>query len=158
MKEDGTGRQQIRSDASGGLMSVSPDGGWVAVRSFAGSGEEVGGSPPVDAYPVRGGPRVRICQGCRSVKWSPDGRYLYFSFVGMGTFTDVGKTFALPIPPGKYVPDLPAAGVASVEEAASLPGVRVIDHGNVSPGRDLSVYAFTKITTQRNLYRVPITD
>nr|MDQ5871638.1 hypothetical protein [Acidobacteriota bacterium] len=158
MNEDGSGRQRIRPDASGPLMSMSPDGEWVAVRSLAASAEEVGESPPVDAYPVRGGPRVRICQGCRSVKWSPDGRYLYFSFGGMGTFTDVGKTFALPIPPGKYVPDLPAAGVASVEEAASLPGVRVIEHGNVSPGRDPSVYAFTKITAQRNLYRVPITD
>jgi len=155
MQEDGTGRQRI---LPGGLVSVSPDGKWVAGRSFKPSGEEVTGAFPFDAYPLTGGPRVRICQGCRYVRWSPDGRYLYFSFVGMGILTDIGKTFALPIPPGKYVPDLPAAGAASVEEALSLPGVRVIEHGNISPGRDPSVYAFTKITAQRNLYRVPITD
>jgi Tol biopolymer transport system component/tRNA A-37 threonylcarbamoyl transferase component Bud32 len=156
MKEDGTGRQRIRPDASGPLSSVSPDGEWIAVRSLAGSGEEVGG---VDAYPVRGGPPVRICRGCRTAKWSPDGRYLYFSYVAsMGPLTDVGTTFALPISPGKHLPDLPAAGVASVEEAASLPGVRAIEHGNISPGSDPSVYAYTKMTAQRNLYRVPITD
>lgn len=158
MKEDGTERQRIRPDASGPLMSVSPDGEWIAVRSLAAPGAEVGGMLPVDAYPVRGGPPVRICQGCRTAKWSPDGRYLYFSFVGMGIFTDVGTTFALPISPGKHLPDLPAAGVASVEEAASLPGARVIGHGNISPGRDPSVYAYTKISAQRNLYRVPIGD
>jgi hypothetical protein len=56
------------------------------------------------------------------------------------------------------LPDLPAAGVASVEEALSLKGVRVIEHGNISPGRDPSVYAYTKMTAQRNLYRVPIAD
>jgi serine/threonine protein kinase len=156
MKEDGTGRQRIRPDASGALPSVSPDGEWIAVGSLGAPGEEVGG---VNAYPVRGGPPVRICRGCRKVKWSPDGRHLYFSFVAsMGLFTDVGTTFALPISPGKYVPDLPVAGVASVEEALSLPGVRVIEHGNISPGRDPSVYAFTKITAQRNLYRIPIAD
>ena len=156
MKEDGTGRQRIRPDASGALASVSPDGEWIAVGSLAAPGEEMGG---VDAYPVRGGPPVRICRGCRKVRWSADGRHLYFSFVAtMGIFTDVGTTFVLPIPPGKHMPDLPAGGVASVEEAAALPGARAIEHGNVSPGRDPSVYAYTKMTAQRNLYRVPITD
>ncbi|HEU5251551.1 MAG TPA: hypothetical protein VFW15_16325, partial [Thermoanaerobaculia bacterium] len=158
MKGDGTGRQRIRPDASGPLGSVSPDGEWITARSLAASGEEGGGRLPVDAFPVRGGPPVRICRGCRTAKWSPDGRYLYLSFVGMGIFTEFGKTLALPIPPGKYVPDLPPAGVASVDEALSLPGVRVIEHGNISPGRDPSVYAFTKLTAQRNLYRIPITD
>jgi Tol biopolymer transport system component/tRNA A-37 threonylcarbamoyl transferase component Bud32 len=158
MNEDGTERRRIGLDAWGGLQSVSPDGEWVALRSFPASGEDVGGTSWVDAYPVRGGPPVRICQGCRKVKWPPDGRYLYLSFAGMGISTEYGKTVALPIPPGKYVPDLPAVGVASVEEAASLPGARVIAHGNISPGRDPSVYAYTKISAQRNLYRVPIGD
>lgn len=112
---------------------------------------------PYDAYPVRGGAPVRICVGCRNVKWSPDGRYLYFSFTGMGNSL-FGKTYGLPIPAGRHLPDLPPSGVKSEEEAAALPGVTVIDQGNISPGRDPSVYAFTKITAQRNLYRVPIAD
>jgi hypothetical protein len=41
---------------------------------------------------------------------------------------------------------------------ATLPGVQVIDHGNISPGVDPSIYAYTKMTAQRNLYRVPIAN
>ena len=159
MREDGSGLQQIRPDAGDvALASVSPDGEWIALRSFAPSGEEGGALLPYDAYPVRGGARLRICQGCRNVKWSPDGRYLYFSFVGMGNETSIGKTYALSIPSGRPLPDLPPSGVKSEEEAAALAGVTVIPHGNVSPGRDPSVYAFTKVTAQRNLYRIPIPD
>jgi Tol biopolymer transport system component/tRNA A-37 threonylcarbamoyl transferase component Bud32 len=159
MKEDGTERQRIRPDVREvGLSSVSPDGEWIAVRSFQPSGEEVAGALPYDAYPVRGGAPVRICQGCRFVKWSPDGRFLYFSFTGMGIVIESGKTFALPIPSGRPLPHLAASGVTSAEEAATLAGVRVIDHGYISPGRDPSVYAYTKMTAQRNLYRIPITD
>jgi len=159
MKEDGTDRQRIRPDVSEvGLASVSPDGEWIALRSLKPSGEEGGAMLPFDAYPVRGGAPVRICLGCRNVKWSPDGRYFYFSFVGMGNEIDIGKTFALSIPAGRLLPDLPASGVRSAKEAAALPGVTIIEHGNISPGRDPSVYAFTKVTAQRNLYRVPIAN
>jgi eukaryotic-like serine/threonine-protein kinase len=159
MREDGSGGQQIRPDSGDvALASVSPDGEWIVVRSFAPSGEQGGALLPLEAYSVRGGVRVRVCEGCRNVKWSPDGRHLYFSFVGMGNEAAIGKTYALPIPSGKPLPDLPASGVKSDEEAAALAGVTVIPHGNVSPGRDPSVYAFTKATAQRNLYRVPIPD
>jgi eukaryotic-like serine/threonine-protein kinase len=156
MKEDGTGRQRVVPDAVGALMSVSPDGEWISVRSTSLSGEETSGSLPVAAYPVRGGPPVKICEGCRNIKWSADGRFLYFSYVGMGLFTETGTTFALPIRPGMALPNLPSSGVRSKAEAAALPGVRVIEHGNISPGRDPSVYAFTKISAHRNLYRVPV--
>jgi hypothetical protein len=74
----------------------------------------------------------------------------------MAVWTETGKTFALPIRPGRALPDLPASGVRSKAEAAALPGVRVIERGNISPGRDPSVYAFTRISAHRNLYRVPV--
>jgi hypothetical protein len=119
---------------------------------------DVGTWGRTDAYPVQGGSPVHVCEGCRSVNWSPDGRHLYLSFVGTGISIDIGRTFALPIPPGRPLPDLPAVGITSAEEAAALPGVTIVPHGNISPGRDPSVYAFTKMTAQRNLYRVPITD
>jgi hypothetical protein len=92
------------------------------------------------------------------VRWSRDGRFIYFSFTGMGLRAEAGKTFALPIPPGKPLPALPSSGVKSAEEAASLPGAHVIDHGNIAPGNDPSVYAYAKVIEQRNLYRVPISD
>ncbi len=156
MKEDGSERQRVRPDAAGFLTSVSPDGDWIAVRSFAVSGEQASGSLPILAYPIRGGPPEKICDGCRAVNWAADGKFLYVSFSGMGSYRETGTTFALPIRPGKSLPDLPASGVGSKAEAAALPGVRVIEHGNISPGRDPSVYAFTRISAHRNLYRVPV--
>ncbi|HSD72975.1 MAG TPA: hypothetical protein VLE54_09290, partial [Thermoanaerobaculia bacterium] len=155
MKEDGTEVQRVRPDAGDVVLrSVSPDGGWVAL-SF---NIDVGTWGRTDAYPIQGGSPVRVCEGCRSVNWSPDGRHLYVSFVGTGFSTDTGRTFALPIPMGRALPNLPAGGINSAEEAAALPGVRIIPHGNISPGADPSTYAYTKMTAQRNLYRVPITD
>lgn len=157
MKEDGRGRQAVVPDALG-IQSVSPDGEWIAARSrrVSISVEDSGGRRLILAHSVRGGPAVKICEGCGRVKWSADGRSLYFSFVGMGVWTETGKTFALPIRPGKSLPDLPASGIRSETEAAALPGVRVIERGNISPGRDPSVYAFTMISAHRNLYRVPV--
>jgi hypothetical protein len=37
-----------------------------------------------------------------------------------------------------------------------VPGVQVIDAYDVAPGPLAEVYAFTRPTTQRNLYRVPV--
>ncbi len=155
MKEDGSKRQRVRPDVVGLLPSVSPDGEWIAVVPASLSGEETGGRSRIPAYPVRGGPPVKICEGCRRVKWSADGKFLYLFYIGMGPSPE-GKVFALPIRPGEPLPELPASGVRSEAEAAALPGVHVIERGNISPGRDPSVYAFARFSAHRNLYRVPV--
>lgn len=156
VRSDGAQPQLALPDVQGGAPNISPDGEWISLRSFAGSGEETGGYQSHLAYPLKGGPPKQICKGCRFVKWSPDGRFLYLSFTGMGTFRYGGKSFALPIPSGSSLPTLPAEGVRSEAEAAGLAGVRIIEHGDISPGPDPWVYAFTKMTAQRNLYRVPL--
>ncbi len=154
VKSDGGEPERVLPDVQGGLASVSPDGEWIVLRSFTTSGTEHFFS--FLAHPLRGGAPVRICEGCRFARWAPDGRFLYFSFTGMGTVPHGGKTYALPIPSGSSLPTLPADGVRSEAEGAGLPGVRIIDQGEISPGPEPSVYAFRRITAQRNLYRVPV--
>jgi hypothetical protein len=39
---------------------------------------------------------------------------------------------------------------------ARLPGARRTDILDVVPGQSPDVYAFTRINTQRNLYRIPV--
>ncbi|HSD72151.1 MAG TPA: hypothetical protein VLE54_05140, partial [Thermoanaerobaculia bacterium] len=159
MKEDGTGRQRLLPQfANTSLYSASPDGGWIAFLSLRAAEDDPNGRLPLEAHPVDGGSPVRICLGCRNAKWAPDGRFFYISYTSMGPMYELGRTYALPIPAGKPLPALPASGLKSEEEAAALPGVTFIPHGNISPGRDPSVYAFTNITAQRNLYRIPIAD
>ncbi|HLX84315.1 MAG TPA: hypothetical protein VKR59_10480 [Terriglobales bacterium] len=51
--------------------------------------------------------------------------------------------------------DLAAHGFEP-DELAAIPGVRVIDQPFITPSPDTSVYAFSKETVHRNLYRVPL--
>ena len=39
---------------------------------------------------------------------------------------------------------------------AALPGARLVADESVFPGPNPSVYAFMKVSTQRNIYRVPV--
>jgi len=81
--------------------------------------------------------------------WTPDGRFVYLKFAG--------STYAIPLQPGQLMPVVPASGFLSKDAVAALPGARLIsEQDNVFPGPNPSIYAFTKIATQRNIYRVPV--
>ena len=62
----------------------------------------------------------------------------------------------IPLAPGQVFPDIPPGGFQSEDELAQYPGVRVINAGDVALGPTPDVYAFSRETTQRNLYRIPI--
>jgi hypothetical protein len=64
---------------------------------------------------------------------------------------------AIPLRPGRALPDIPVGGLQSKTAVAALPGARLItNEEHAFPGPSPSVYAFMKVTTQRNIYRVPI--
>jgi len=65
-------------------------------------------------------------------------------------------TYAVPLPPGRAFPQIPAGGFQSEAEIAKLPGARRIDAYDVAAGPNLEVYAFARETVQRNLYRIPL--
>jgi hypothetical protein len=54
------------------------------------------------------------------------------------------------------LPSIPPSGFESQKEVAALPGAQLISEDSVFPGPDPSVYAFMKVSTQRNIYRVPV--
>jgi uncharacterized protein YjiK len=82
------------------------------------------------------------------LSWTPDGRFLYL--------ISAGSTYAIPLQPGQMLPPIPASGFPSKEAVAALPGARLISEERVWPGPNPSIYAFTKVATQRNIYRVPV--
>ena len=82
------------------------------------------------------------------LSWTPDGRFLYLKFAA--------STYAIPLQPGQMLPPIPASGFPSKEAVAALPGARLISEENVWPGPNPSVYALMKVSTQRNIYRVPV--
>jgi hypothetical protein len=49
-----------------------------------------------------------------------------------------------------------AKNFLSEGELAKFAGARVIPAGDVVPGPTADIYAFTRETVQRNLYRIPL--
>ena len=98
---------------------------------------------------VRGAPVPTVPAELAS--WSPDGGLIFISLPAAPMVSiQIGRTYVVPLAPGKMFPTLPAA------DLAKLPGVRVIDAFDAVPGPTPDVYAFSRATVQRNLYRIPI--
>lgn len=159
IKEDGTGLQKAIPDPIIFLQAVSPDGKWV-VAFAALPGEEAAAA--IMAYPAGGGPALQLCDRCQ-VQWAPDGKFLYLS---LQTWDANGteqrkenkphKTYALPLSDSNAFGRLAAHGFNSEAQLAAVPGVRVIDQAFLLPGPEPSVYAFSRETVHRNLYRIPV--
>ena len=113
---------------------------------------------PAMVYPVGGGSPTLLCRPCASgnnverigppgVSWSPDGLFLYLRIQE--------SIHAIPLRPGQMLPPIPISGFQSKEEVAALPGAQSIPEQGAFPGPNPSTYAFTRVATHRNIYRVP---
>lgn len=153
-KEDGSGRQKIVQQPILALQNLSPDGKWAIVWTAVAEGESSNTSGLV-AYPISGGPALRLCDLC-ILNWSSDGKYLYL-WLPAGSFSMTeGLAFYVPLPGGKILPRLPPTGIKSKADAETIPGAKVFAANSAVAGPDPSIYAFTKESVHRNLYRIPI--
>ncbi|HYM12351.1 MAG TPA: protein kinase [Bryobacterales bacterium] len=148
MKEDGTGREKVFPDPVLVLLDVSADGRWLLTWTAAPGVESTSAEV---AHDTTTGASVRICDSC-DAGWAPDGKWLYLTFGFMGR----PVTVAVPLRPGQALPVLPPEGISSPQQAAALPGARMIEKSGIAAGLDPSVYAFTRRSVHRNLYRIPI--
>jgi Tol biopolymer transport system component len=156
IKEDGSELQKISPTPMLLPFGVSPNGRWVPAAE--------GPSPETRnvlmVHPVGGGSPTLICR-CypapnidngpmpSQMSWTPDGRFLYLKFGA--------SLYAIPLQPGQVLPPIPASGFESKEAVAALPGARLLSEAEgVFPGPNPSVYAFMRVSTQRNIYRVPV--
>ena len=123
----------------------SPDGEWLLKRD-----------PVLTAQPVRGGPKIRICDFCE-VGWGPDDKFFYVRLREIGEMG--GKVYVIALPTGKSLPVLPPSGIKSAEDLRDLNVVSVIDMTGISifaPGPNPATYAYSRLTVQRNLFRIPL--
>jgi hypothetical protein len=136
------------------ILSISPDAQWLVTTGLPTGGET---TLSTLILPMSGGPSVEILNAFCMAQWQPDSRFFYLSvFTGMQSAGAYGKTYVLPVPHGKMLPDIPAGGFPSEAAIAPLPGVRVIDSADMAPGASPDVYALSRQTIHRNLYRVPL--
>jgi hypothetical protein len=150
VQQDGTGLRKVIEQPIANLFGISRDGRWLVARSPGAAG------PSMVAVPLGGGAPVRIAGGDASqgnLKWSADGKSIFISVLPGGTS---GRTYAVPLIPGHMFPPMPAGGFPSEAAIAKLPGARFIDGYDVAPGPTPDVYAFSRLTVQRNLYRILI--
>ena len=111
----------------------------------------------VTAQPVRGGPKIRICD-FREVGWEADDKFFYVRLRDIGEMGG-GKVYVIALPAGKSLPALPQSGIKSAEDLKGLNVVSVIDMTGVSifaPGPNPSAYAYARLTVQRNPFRIPL--
>jgi serine/threonine protein kinase/Tol biopolymer transport system component len=147
INEDGGGLRKITEARLSVIYSLSPDH-----RYFVG-----GIAGRTLAYPLEGGAAIEINSLDGYSGWSADGRYFHTRLGGFGMGAGaLGNTYLLPLARGHVFPDVPPGGFQSEQELANYPGVRVINAGDVALGPTPDVYAFSRETTQRNLYRIPI--
>ena len=152
---DGTDAREITSTPMLFPFNVSPDGHWVA----AGEGPKPENRDVLQVYPVDSGAPRFICR-CNPpptfdngpepplMSWTPDERFLYLKLEG--------STYALPLKPGQSLPLLTAVGLPSKRAVAALPGAVLVSDGVVFPGPTPRLYAYMKVSTHRNIYRVPV--
>ncbi len=153
INRDGSGRGRVTDTPVIGFPhSISPDGEWAPLLAPAGGSDT---NWQTVAFQIHGRNSKTICQFFCYASWSHDSRYLYLD-LDISQNSQTGKTFVIPLSPGKSFPDLPKAGFAAPAEIARLPGVKVIDRSAISPGPDSSTYAFTKQGFEGNLFRIEL--
>jgi len=113
----------------------------------------------MSAYSTRGGAPVRIFPRSLSsrLRWEFNGKRVYLSVqYGQASAFGFGRTYVLPVAEGSVLPPVPVGGFRSEAELAVLPGVEILPHGDLVLGPTPGVYAFSRTTTTRNLYRIPL--
>jgi Tol biopolymer transport system component len=151
IREDGTGRQSFNTINDTVFGTISPDGRWISVSSGTRDG--------LNAVSIAGAPPLRVLSTSQSarLRWAPDGRYVYLSFqFGEASAFAIGRTYILPLAPGSIFPSIPVGGFRSEQDVAAVPGVKVVQLGDFAPGPSPDVYAFSRTTGTRNLYRIPL--
>ena len=150
---DGSGLTQVLSAPVTYLYSISPDGKWLAI--WVGLALRV--------VSVDGTRQLQICDPCATaggedrgitppmVSWSRDQRFVYLHLPILSR-----ETIALPLQAGEILPPIPAAGIKNVAEAQRVRPGRVLSQERAFAGADPSTFVYPRVTTHRNIYRVPV--
>ncbi len=152
VQRDGTGLQKVIEDGVLHRGNLSPDGRWLPVRLIGPAGYfselfSLDGRAPIPIAPA-GAVDVYLA-------WSADGQSIFIS-VSESASSDRGRTYAVPLPSGRMLPDIPADGFHAEAQIAALKGAHRIDSIDTTPGPVRGQYAFVRETLLRNLYRIPI--
>jgi Tol biopolymer transport system component/predicted Ser/Thr protein kinase len=150
MKADGSARQKISQQRIWDVYDVSPDGRWVAAAMPGSGDEEQVMLGETKAFAVDGSAAVTMCLGDCELTWDTRGGFVYLRFPERKD----GASYALPVTRESGLPSIPSATMR-VENIRSRKGIVAIPWP-VGSAATPSVYAYTRLNTRRNLYRIPL--
>src|SRR4029079_17782668 len=134
VREDGGELRKAFDLSIVGLMGESPDRNWLVL----------GRGVPVIFRLDGGAPLQTRIQGKTLLRWSGDGKHVFVH----RPLTSSDKTYVFPLTPGRPLPETLIDGLPSEQDIVKLPGVRVIATTDVSPGRTVDTYAYTRASVQ----------
>lgn len=144
MKPDGSGRQKVNPQRILDISAVTPDGRWIAAVTPS-SGEE---SASVFAFAMDGSATKPLCLGFCKFQWDVSGRTALFFMEA-----ESSKSYPVPVQQDTGLPRTPPAGYAGL---ADMPKTVKPLPGYVESALSRSVYAYSRVNTRRNLYRIPL--
>lgn len=147
---DGSHGEQASQQPIFSAIAISPDDRFAAVRRTLNREDNWWEE---DAMPLSGGPLVPLCSGWCDADWTRDGKAMYFYWRSGKSGWDF-HTYVVPVIPGTGLARIPSGGFQSDTEVHRVAVQSV--NGAASPGPDSSSYAFSKSTSNSNLYRVPL--
>jgi serine/threonine protein kinase len=147
MKSDGSGRRKLASERVLDILTVSPDGRWI-VAAFPNPDQEH--TVAVRALAVDGSQAVTVCFDYCYFHWDTAGKFVYVYISQLHE-----SSYALPVLHDSGLPKISPGDFARIEHEANAKTITAIPqvvHSAVSP----SLYAYTRQTTRRNLYRIQL--
>jgi serine/threonine protein kinase len=161
MNEDGSGQVAVSDLQIMQLQSVSPDGRWALV-GVTPPGSHGDKNVMAIAVPLEGGAPITVCDMCslgfgnaRSsvplLSWSLDGKSVYVSLRHFPFGSS--KTAVIPVKSGAPPPTF-TEGFGSEADFARIPGARLINQDEVSPGISPNYFVNKRRSAKANLFRI----
>jgi len=129
--------------------AISPDGRWVMAETPGSGDEEHTTLGSTKAFAVDGTATVPLCTGYCLASWDTTGGFVYFIFPQVKD-----GTYAVPVIRDSGLPRIPPLATSIQDITNQKPITRI--PWEVESAVDPSVYAYTRLNTRRNLYRIPI--
>jgi Tol biopolymer transport system component len=147
MKADGTARRRITPERILDIFSVSPEGRWV-VAAATNSDEDKPAS--IKAFAMDGSAAVPVCAHWCFFRWDSTGTFAYLTFPALSQ-----NSYAIPVIHDLGLPNAPPAGYAAIEDIPNAKTNAAIPW-QLESAVSRSVYAYSRVNTRRNLYRIPL--
>ena len=155
IRDDGSGLQKVFDQPVAALAGISPDGHWLVVKVPGTGGSSTVALPVHQDSPVRVIATAALSFGDIEVHWSNDAKSIYLRLPVNPESWAAGRTYVLPLVKGGMWPEMPLKGFQSEEDITKVPGSTLLSEFDC-PGPTPGIYAFARMTVQRNLFRVPL--